>query len=69
MTTYQKIAALIFRLVSVGLIIYACLVTASAALIGQPRVAWMFLPILICGVILHFAAIPLAWLVTRGFDE
>lgn len=69
MSIFQKIAALVFRLVSLGMIIYSCVGAASAIVVGMTVAVWLLLPTLVGGVILYFAAIPLAWLATRGFDE
>ena len=68
MSTFQKIAALIFRLAAVALILYACIFATATAMI-MPHAIWMLLPFFVGGMILYFAALPLAWLVTRGFDE
>jgi hypothetical protein len=68
MSTYQKIAALVFRLASIGLVLYSCLGAISTALM-MPRAVWIMLPTLTAGIILYFVALPLARLATRGFDK
>ena len=72
MTTLQKVAALIFRLIGLCLILYSCFAFLSALLVmrGMAQMAiWILLPYLLGGIALFSAAIPLARILTRGIDE
>lgn len=72
MTTLQKVAALVFRIIGLGLILYACFAFISAILVmrGMAQMAvWILLPYLLGGMALFSTAIPLARILTRGLDE
>ena len=70
MLPLQKIAALVIRLVSVGMVVYALLTVVTVALAGLLlQGAWFVKPWLIAGNLLYLGAPRLALLVTRGLDD
>ena len=70
MLPLQKNAALIIRLVSVGMVVYALLTVMTVALTGMLlQAAWLVMPWLIAGNLLDLGARSLALLVTRGLDD
>jgi len=69
MTTYQKIAALIFRMVAVCIILYSATAGIGSVMLMGFRTVLLFAPFLVGGVALFVAAIPLARLTTAGFGE
>lgn len=75
MSTYQKTAALVFRLASLGLVIYALFYTVymlfamAGGLQGALIVMTMKLPVFIGGIVLYLSSFPLAKLTTFGFKE
>lgn len=70
MLPFQKIAALVIRLVSVGMVVYALVTVVTGALAGMLlQAAWLVLPWLIVGNLLYLGAPSLALLVTRGLDD
>ena len=70
MLPLQKNAALIIRLVSVGMVVYALLTVMTVALTGMLlQAAWLVMPWLIAGNLLYLGARSLALLVTRGLDD
>ena len=68
MNTYQKIAAFIFRLTALGIIIYASIQVVSLSFI-MPAMIWALLPFLAVGIVLFLVSIPLAKIATVGFDQ
>lgn len=69
MTTFQKIATLIFRLFALLVIFY------SVTTIVLTGMAWSFPMILmgliplVLGVVIYVMSFPLAYLVTRDFEK
>jgi hypothetical protein len=68
MNTYQKVAALVIRLVSLGLIIYSGLAAVTVMFVMRSAV-WISLPSLAAGVLLFICAIPLARIVAGDFED
>jgi hypothetical protein len=70
MPPLQKIAALVIRLVSVGMVVYALVIVVTLALTGMLlQGAWLVMPWLVAGNLLYLGARALALLVTRGLDD
>ena len=68
MTKYQKVAALVLRLAALAIVIYS-IFAAIMSISMMPAMLWILLPMLIGGVILFKAAIPLAKIVASGIDD
>lgn len=72
MNRYQKVVVCILRFLSVGLLLYSIAAISIALVIA--RAMWRLsliggLPVLIAGLILFFAAVPLAKLITMGIRD
>jgi hypothetical protein len=66
MNTYTKIAALIFRLSAVGMLIYSAIVT-STLVFFMPAMIWTAVPFAVAGLVLFVLSIPLAKITTASF--
>ena len=72
MNTYQKVIVCIIRSVSVGLVLYSMAEILGALMIAGAM--WRLslfsvLPAIASGLLLFFIAVPLAKLITIGFDD
>jgi hypothetical protein len=67
MNTYEKVAALVIRLTSLGLILYSCILATMMIFFARQMIL-MLLPTLIAGIVLFWTAIPLSRMFCRGIE-
>lgn len=69
MTTFQKIATLIFRLFALLVIFYSVIAMFTMGMVASvPGLLLMLIPVAI-GVVIYLMSFPLAYLVTRDFEK
>jgi len=69
MTTFQKIATLIFRLFALGMIFYAVIMSIFVAFTFPFPTVLMSLVPLLGGVVLYLMSFTLAYFITRDFEK